>query len=58
MESKILEIPRFKNPRKKDSKKKLEEKKKEEERNVCAKKYKEHKITITITIRKKSNRKC
>ena len=28
MESKILEIPRFKNPRKKDSKKKLEEKKK------------------------------
>ena len=54
MESKILEIPRFKNPRKKDSKKKLEEKKEEEERNVCAKKYNENKITS----QKRWNRKC
>ena len=54
MESKILEIPRFKNPRKKNSKKKLEEKKEEEERNVCAKKYNENKITS----QKRWNRKC
>ena len=54
MESKILEIPRFKNLRRSSKKKKPKEKKEEEERNVCAKKYNENKITS----QKRWNRKC